>query len=76
MGASQMSTEKATREEVHDLVDQLADPLLPEVANFIRVALREPDGLTDDELREVELGKEEIRRGEFVRWPENKRTDV
>ena len=71
-----MGTEKATREEVHELVDQLADPLLAEVANFIRVVLREPDILTEDELREVDLAQEEFARGEFVRWPDNKRTDV
>ena len=71
-----MSTNKATREEVHRLVDQLSDRLLPEAANFIRVIMREPDDLTDEELREVELGEDELQRGEFVRWPDNKRTDV
>jgi hypothetical protein len=71
-----MSTHKATREEVHKLVDQLSESLLPEAANFIKVIMREPDDLTEDELREVELAKDEFQRGEFVRWPDNKRTDV
>ena len=71
-----MSTKKATREEVHRLVDRLADRLLPEAANFIRVIMREPDDLTENELREFELGREEFRRGEFVQWPDNKRADV
>ena len=71
-----MSTHKATREEVHKLVDQLSDPLLSEAANFINIIMREPDDLTEDELREIELAKDEFQRGEFIRWPDNKRADV
>ncbi|MCH7800457.1 MAG: hypothetical protein IIC24_02825 [Chloroflexi bacterium] len=71
-----MSADKATREEVHSLVDQLSDRLLPEAANFIKVIMREPDDLTEDEMQELELAEDEFQRGEFVRWPENKRTDT
>jgi len=71
-----MSANKATREEIHRLVDQLSESLLPEAANFIKVIMREPEGLTEDELQEVELAEDEFQRGEFVRWPDNKRTDV
>lgn len=71
-----MSAKKATREEVHKLVDQISDRLLPEAANFIKVIMREPDELTEDELQELELTEDEFQRGEFVRWADNKRTDV
>ncbi len=71
-----MSTKKATREEVHRLVDRVSERCLSDVADFIRVMTREPEQLTDRELREIELSEEEFRRGEFVRWPDNKRSDV
>lgn len=71
-----MSTSKTTREEVHRLVDQLSDRLLPEAANFIKVIMRESDDLTEEESREVELAKDEFQRGEFIRWPDNKRAYV
>lgn len=71
-----MRNNKATREEVHRLVDQLSDRLLREAANFIKVIMREPDDLSEDELQEFELAENEFHRGESVRWPDNKRTDV
>ena len=64
------------REELHRLVESLSEDELSEVSHFAKLLLKEPDELTEDEMREVEKGESEIQRGDWVRWEDIKRTDV
>lgn len=64
------------REEIHRLVESLAEEDLPEVRAFVRVLLKGPEDLTEEEQREVEAGEAEVKRGEWVWWEDIKRTDV
>ena len=66
----------AIREELSQLLATLPEKDLNQVRDFVKVLLQEPEDLTEDEWREVNKGKEEFRRGEWVRWEDVRRTDV
>ena len=66
----------ATREEVHRLVDSLPNEGLDELRELILELMREPVDLTDEELEEMEKGKEELRRGEWAWWEDIRRKDA
>ena len=65
-----------SREQLNQLLGSLVDEDLEEVLSFVKVLLSEPEELTQKEWREVKKGEEEIRRGEWVRWEDVKRSDV
>jgi hypothetical protein len=57
-----------TREELHKLVDQLADSDLA-AARRLLVSLAidlDDDSFSPEEVREIEKGADQIRRGEYV----------
>jgi hypothetical protein len=66
----------ATREELQRLLESLPEEELPQVRDFVKVLLEEPEDLTEEEWRELCEGEEEIRRGEWVWWEEVRRKDV
>ena len=66
----------ATKEELHSLVESLAEEELDEVRDFLEVRLREPEDLTEEGRRELQLGEEQFRRGEWVRWKDIRRREV
>jgi hypothetical protein len=53
-------------EELHSLVDQLHGAEAEDALEYLRWLASEDDTLTDEELAEVKLGEEQIRRGEYV----------
>lgn len=53
-------------QELHTLVDQLHGAEAEDALDYLRWLASESDTLTDEELAEVNLGEEQIRRGEFV----------
>ena len=65
-----------TKEELHGLLDSLPEERLEEVRDLMVVLLREPEGLTEDEAKELREGEAEVERGEWVRWEDVKREDV
>ncbi len=65
-----------SREQLNQLLRSLVDEDLEEVLSFVKVLLSEPDELTEKEWREVKKGEEEVRRDEWVRWEDVKRSDV
>ena len=65
-----------SREQLNQLLGSLVDEDLEEVLSFVKVLLSEPEELTQKEWREAKKGEEEVRRGEWVRWEDVKRTDV
>ncbi len=65
-----------SREQLNQLLGSLVDEDLEEVLSFVKVLLSEPEELTQKEWREAQKGEEEIRRGEWVRWEDVKRSDV
>lgn len=57
-----------TREELHKLVDQLADSDLASARRLL-VSLTidlDDDSFSPEEVREIEKGADQIRRGEYV----------
>lgn len=57
-----------TREELHKLVDQLADSDLASARRLL-VSLAidlDDDSFSPEEVREIEKGADQIRRGEYV----------
>ena len=64
------------RHDLHQLVDLLSEAELIQVYDLAKMLLVEPDDLTESEVEEVAKGEEEVRRGEWVRWEDVKRTDV
>jgi hypothetical protein len=54
----------------------LPEEELAQVLDFVKVLPEEPEDLTDEEWEEVRKGEEEIKRGEWVRWEDVRRTDV
>jgi hypothetical protein len=66
----------ATRDELNQLLESLPEEELAQVLDFVKVLLEEPEDLTDEEWEEVRKGEEEIKRGEWVRWEDVRRTDV
>ncbi len=65
-----------TRDELNQLLESLPEEELAQVLDFVKVLLEEPEDLTDEEWEEVRKGEEEIKRGEWVRWEDVRRTDV
>jgi lipoate-protein ligase A len=64
-----------TRDDLNQLLELLPEEL-SQVLDFVKVLLEEPEDLTDEEWEEVHKEKEEIKRGEWVRWEDVRRTDV
>jgi hypothetical protein len=65
-----------TRDDLNQLLELLPEEELSQVLDFAKVLLEEPEDLTDEEWEEVHKGEEEIKRGEWVRWEDVRRTDV
>jgi len=64
------------RDELYRLVDSVHEDNLEEARRILLVLSEDPEELTDEELANLDLGLEEIRRGETVPWEDVKRTDV
>jgi len=64
------------RDDLHQLVDLLSEEELVQVHDLAKILLVEPDDLTESEMEEVAKGEEEVRKGEWVRWEDVRRTDV
>ena len=57
-----------TIQEMHRLLEALPEEELVEVRDFVKVLLDEPEDLTERELRNVQRGEEEFRKGEWAGW--------
>ena len=66
----------ATREEIDRLLGSLTEKDLGQVRSFVKVLLRPPEEISEEELEELHKGEEEFRRGDWVRWKEIRRRDV
>ena len=64
------------REELHQLVEGLSEDDLSEVKDFVKVLLKEPDELSDEEIAELKKGEKEVREGDWVWLEDVKRNDV
>ena len=64
----------ATKDELHELVDQLDEEAVDELLEYAQwLAAEEDEPLTDEELARVEAGEAELRRGESVTLDDLKR---
>ena len=66
----------ATRKEINQLLESLTEKDLGQVRSFVKVLLRPPEEISEEELQEVRKGEEEFLRGDWVRWEEVRRKDV
>ena len=62
----------ATRAEISQLLESLAEEDLDVVKDFVNVLLQEPDPITANEMKELEKGEQEIQQGKWVMWKELK----
>lgn len=68
-----MATTEELRAELHRLIDALDHGSLRDALEHVQWLLAECDSLTDEEVKEVLAGEEEIRRGDYVTLDELKR---
>jgi hypothetical protein len=68
-----MSTAK---QDLIQLLDFLEEDDIEQILGLVKVLKEQPEKLSKDELRELDLGEEEIRRGDSVLWEDVKRADV
>ena len=61
------------KEEIHSLVDQLAEDAAAEVLDYLHWLTSETETLSDEELARVQRGEEQIARGEYVTLAELRR---
>ena len=66
----------ATRAEISQLLESLAEEDLDVVKDFVNVLLQEPVPITADDMKELEKGEREIQQGKWVNWKDIKREDV
>jgi len=66
---------QTVKKNLHGLIDTLEDREARAVLEFARW-LRKAEVPTPEEQRAIARGRREIRRGEWVRWRDVKRTDV
>ena len=62
-----------TKEELHHLVDRLAEGEAEDALEYLRWLTEPVDVLTEEELRLLKTGEEEIARGEFATLAELER---
>jgi hypothetical protein len=63
-----------TKDDLHQLVDQLDEAAADELLEYARwLAAEEDEPLTEEELARVEAGEAEIRRGDYVTLEDVKR---
>jgi hypothetical protein len=62
-----------TRDELHQLADELPDDCLGEAVAYLRWLLQGEDTITEDDLADARLGAEEIARGDYVTLAEFQR---
>ena len=63
-----------TKDDLHQLVDQLDEAAADELLDYARwLAAEEDEPLTDEERARVEAGEAEIRRGDYVTIEDVKR---
>jgi len=63
-----------TKDDLHQLVDQLDEAAADELLDYTRwLAAEEDEPLTDEERARVEAGEAEIRRGDYVTLEDVKR---
>jgi hypothetical protein len=60
-----MATEVRTREELHSFIDRLSEAEWEDFVDLINTYLDDGD-LTDEELKLIDEGRQEYRRGETV----------
>lgn len=53
-------------QEIRELVNQLGEDNVADVLDYLRWILAEEDALTSEEMEEVRLGTDEIRRGDSI----------
>ena len=63
-----------TREEIKKVIDTLPEEALEGVLDYVRF-IQEPEEVepTEEEIKAIARGKEEIARGEVVRWRDIKK---
>ncbi len=64
------------RTEVQQLLESLMEKDLYQVRDFVKLLMKEPEELTEEECEDVRKGEEEFRRGDWVRWQDVRRRDV
>ena len=74
-------TEKSAsliRAELHQLAESMSAALLAEGVDVMcsTALLNIPEDMTEEEIADFISGDEEIKRGEYVKWDDVKRTDV
>ena len=66
----------STKKEIHLLLESLTEKELRQVRGFVKVLLKEPEELTEQESQELAEGEEEFRRDDWVKWQDVRRQDV
>jgi predicted transcriptional regulator len=63
-----------TREEIKKVIDTLPEEALEGVLDYVRF-IQEPEEVepTEEDIKAIARGKEEIARGEVVRWRDIKK---
>ena len=56
----------SVHQELHTMIDQLAENEAEETLDYIRWLMADEDSLTEAELDDARLGEAEIRRGKFI----------
>ncbi|MFQ5803444.1 MAG: hypothetical protein ACE5JQ_11175 [Candidatus Methylomirabilales bacterium] len=64
------------KEELIRQLDKLSDHELAEILDFVRVLQEEPEKLSPEEAEALEASRDEVARGDWVRWKDIKRSDV
>ncbi|MFQ5848912.1 MAG: hypothetical protein ACE5IQ_14720 [Candidatus Methylomirabilales bacterium] len=64
------------KEELVRKLAGLSDRELAEVLDFVRVLQEEPEELNPAETEALQASRDEVARGEWVRWQDIKQSDV
>jgi hypothetical protein len=64
--------EAPVKEQIHALVDEMTDEEAADLLDYVNM-LSDPDELTSEEIAEIEDGKAEVRRGEYITLEELRR---
>jgi len=66
-------TRGTTKEKIIEQIESLSNEEISQVLDYIRLLREQPEGLTKQELQEIEAGQEEFARGEWSRWKDIRR---
>ena len=65
-----------TKSELMERLSELTEEEVAEVLDFIKLLRTTPEELTEEEMQEVNAGREEFARGEWVNLEDMRRRDV